>query len=98
MSHPPIQNANLHFSSTSATLLFMGSILGTMILGIVNSFMGRKQILIWFGLGATLFWMGTGLAENNMSVYAGFGLVSVMHDLPHDIAGNLHFWNHIVSW
>ena len=50
--------------------------------------MGRRKILICFGMGATLLWIFTGFAENNIMVYAGFGLVSVLHDVPHDIVGN----------
>lgn len=56
-------------------------------MGIVNSLMGKKQIMICFGIGASILWMVIGLAEQNFRVYIGFGLVSVLHDVPHDIVG-----------
>ena len=70
-----------------ATLVCMGYSLGPVALGFANSFLGRRQVMFWFGIPVVLSYAAIGFSQDKVLIYLGNFMVGFLQSMPFGIVG-----------
>ena len=65
----------------------MGYSLGPVALGFANSFLGRRQVMFWFGIPVVLSYAAIGFSQDKVLIYLGNFMVGFLQSMPFGIVG-----------